>query len=228
MSAQQKYNVWVELQDGTTEKVKLAGTYNLNLAETDWLYGQYLDGRFKGYRKRALKTPLTLQERAWREAKRCVGVMENPGHNNTGTHGVVTVNEIILEDGGHLGDSWCGFFDAHCYRVAGAKSVDSAWGGVRYLGYIAGTRNIAINQLELGDLLAYDFNGETNAHTGLFGFWCDASGTPTAEHGATHVYAIEGNTGLVGAVSDTKTGGDGVREKIRPRSEVQRAIRVLR
>ena len=64
-----------------------------------------------------------------------------------------------------------------------------------------------------GDIVRYTFD-----HTGLF----------VKDNGNGTITTIEGNTGHSGAVSDSKTGGDGVYLKVRSKSLVRDYLRVTR
>lgn len=147
----------------------------------------------------------SLKRRALREAERLIGVME-VGGNNRGPE----VERIIRSGGGVAGDAWCGWFNAHCYRVAGSKAITWQWGAVRLYLPLPGLRRVA--KPEPGDIVRFTFD-----HTGLF----------VADHG-DEIETIEGNTGLTGAVSDSTTGGDGVYRKRRPKTLVRDYIEVTR
>lgn len=221
------FNAWVA-KNGKTTKVKLDGSYNLTTAQIKWLRKQWAKeqramakGRkgkrgWTGFRTEKIATVLTLQEKAWAEAERLVGIMESGG-NNRGA----AVEKIIRSGGGRAGDAWCGWFDAHCYKVAGSKVVSWRWGAVRYLGRFTGQK--FTNDPVKGDIITFTFD-----HTGLFGWWSDSKGNKVSRSKATHVYTIEGNTGATGSVSDSRDGRDGVRRKIRPVSMVDKFVRVLR
>ena len=150
--------------------------------------------------------PKPLRERALAVALSKVGVMERGG-NNRGRE----VEEFIRANGGVPGEPWCGDFVAYCYLRAGAKSVTRAWASVRQLSLLL-TR---VRSPRPGHVVIYDFD-----HTGMFERWVDRK--------AGTFLAIEGNTGRTGAVSDSQTGGDGVRVKQRNVSQVASFRRVLR
>lgn len=164
------------------------------------------------------RLPATLGEQAWRVAGQLVGIMEK-GENNSGDR----VLEIIRANGGTGPEAWCGDFVAYCCRKAGSKCVTRAWAAVRNLGRLTGMKSIPIRTMKKGDIVVYTFD-----HTGLFGWYCDSNGQKTRAKYATHIATREGNTGRLGAVSDSRTGGDGVYEKIRPIELVMRGVRVLR
>ncbi len=164
------------------------------------------------------RATLTLGERALVPARTLVGIMERGG-NNRGTQ----VLAIIREAGGSGPEPWCGDFVAVCYKRAGSKVVQRSWAAVRLLGYLTGMVVRGIRAGRAGDILVYTFD-----HTGLLVGYCDANGRAMVASRATHVKAIEGNTGASGAVSDSATGGDGVYVKVRPISLVRRTVRVLR
>lgn len=148
----------------------------------------------------------TLQERALKEARQLIGVMEMGG-NNQGAK----VLEIIRANGGTGPEPWCGDFVAYCYKRAGSVSVSRSWAAVRFIGGIAGQR--VVKHPKPGDLVCFSFD-----HVGMFVRW----------DGKGQIVTIEGNTGASGAVSDSRTGGDGVYLKRRDAALVSRYVRVLR
>jgi hypothetical protein len=147
----------------------------------------------------------TLQKRALRAADALVGVMEQGG-NNTGP----MVNKIIKANGGDIGEAWCGSFIAYCYMQAGSKAVTRSWASVRLLGGVQGVRKVKTPQA--GDLVRFNFD-----HVGMY-----------VKEAGMFIETIEGNTGASGAVSDSKTGGDGVYRKRRAKSLVNDYLRVTR
>jgi hypothetical protein len=149
-----------------------------------------------------------LRELAWREAMKLVGVME-VGGNNAGAE----VAEIIRESYGQPSarPPWCGYTMGTCYRRAGSKLVDWRWGAVRLLSLIPGLGIVRVPKR--GNLVRFAFD-----HVGMFVRWVDDNTIET----------IEGNTGSSGAVSDSKTGGDGVYRKHRSVALVKDFINVPR
>lgn len=147
----------------------------------------------------------TMGARALKVARSLVGVMEQGGNNN----GPV-VAKIIRANGGVVGEAWCGDFVAYCYRGAGSKVVQRAWAVVARLGFLTGMSRTGSPRP--GDIVCFSFD-----HTGMF----------VKDSGAS-ITTIEGNTGRSGAVSDSKTGGDGVYIKLRNKSLVSRYVRVTR
>ena len=147
----------------------------------------------------------TLQRRALRAADALVGVMEQGG-NNTGP----MVNKIIQANGGDIGEPWCGDFIAYCYRQAGSKAVTRSWASVSALGGIGGVKQVKTPQA--GDLVRFNFD-----HVGMY-----------VKEAGMFIETIEGNTGASGAVSDSKTGGDGVYRKRRAKTLVNDYLRVTR
>jgi len=156
-------------------------------------------------RKKQLQDLKPLRERAYEQAVRSIGVMEQGG-NNRGRE----VEKLIAKGGGQAGDPWCGWFMAAVYRLAGSKTVDWRWGAVRLLYPLTGIRRVS--NPERGDLVRFTFD-----HVGMF----------VADHG-NEIETIEGNTGASGAVSDSKTGGDGVYRKRRSKNLVNDYLRVTR
>lgn len=140
--------------------------------------------------------PLRLKAHAVAEG--LIGVMEEGG-NNTGAQ----VGKIIRANDGYIGEPWCGDFVAYCYRLAGSKAVQRAWASVSALGGLAGVERTSSPRK--GDLVRFTFD-----HVGMF----------EEDNGNGTITTIEGNTGDSGAVSDSKTGGDGVYRKIRDKSLV--------
>ncbi len=157
-----------------------------------------------------------LRLRAHAEARKLIGVME-VGGNNRGK----TVMAIIRANGGPGPEPWCGDFVAWCYRKAGSKSVTRGWAAVRQYLPLTGLKRT--KQPLKGDLVRFTFD-----HIGMFVCWCDARGREVSPAKATHIRTIEGNTGRSGAVSDSRTGGDGVYEKLRARRLVKDFIHVKR
>lgn len=128
------------------------------------------------------------------------------GGNNVGPK----VSQIIRANSGTPGEAWCGDFVAYCYRHAGSKAVQRGWAAVRLLGGLGGQRRVS--DPRPGDIVTYSFS-----HTGLF-----------VRRIPGGIEAIEGNTGRTGAVSDSKTGGDGVYVKHRSNGLVKSYVRVLK
>mgnify|MGYP002345205751 FL=1 len=156
-------------------------------------------------RKSQLEAIVPLREKAYREAVKFIGVMEQGG-NNRGP----VVEKLIAEGGGQAGQAWCGWFMAAVYKRAGSKSVVWQWGAVRLLYPLVGIKRVS--NPERGDLVRFTFD-----HVGMF----------VDDHGQ-EIETIEGNTGASGAVSDSKTGGDGVYRKVRSKSLVKDYLRVTR
>lgn len=154
-----------------------------------------------------------LRVRALAEAQHLVGLME-VGGNNAGPG----VTRIIKENGGTGPEPWCGDFLAHCYRHAGSTVVQRGWASTTLLGFLTGQKIIPLSMALPGDILVYNFGSGGAKHCGLL---------EELQPGG-QLLAIEGNTGKVGAVSDSTTGGDGVYKKQRPQSFVLHAVRVLR
>lgn len=149
--------------------------------------------------KRTANKPLRL--RALAEAEKLIGIMERGG-NNAGAD----VARIIRGGGGNPSDrpAWCGYLCAFVYRLAGSKAVSWQWAAVRLLYPLSGVGKTS-HPLP-GDLVRFTFD-----HVGLF----------EKDNGDGTITTIEGNTGTSGAVSDSKTGGDGVYRKIRSESLVR-------
>lgn len=167
-------------------------------------------------RKSQLEAIVPLREKAYREAVKFIGVMEQGG-NNVGPE----VEKIIKLGGGLPGQAWCGWFQAAVYKLAGSKAVTWAWGAVRLYVPLSGISKTRDPQR--GDLVRFTFD-----HIGMFEAWCDFMGNTVPKSKATHIRTVEANTGESGAVSDSKTGGDGVYRKVRSKSLVKDYLRVTR
>lgn len=157
--------------------------------------------------RKALKSQGTLAQRAYKIAEGLVGVMEQGG-NNRGP----MVSKIIRDNGGDVGEPWCGDFVAYCYRMAGSKAVNRSWASVYFLGRLSGV--VKTSSPIKGDLVRYSFS-----HVGLFGRWVARP---------SKIEVVEGNTGASGAVSDSATGGDGVYKKQRTTGQVTDYRRITR
>ena len=151
----------------------------------------------------------SLRVKAWQEMGKLIEEkVSEVGGNNRGQR----VEQIIRANGGVPGEPWCGDTIAFCYLRAGATSVVRSWAAVRLIEKLL-TR---VRSPRVGHVVTYTFD-----HTGLFRNWAP-------EHGAGYFYAGEGNTGDSGASSDSVTGGDGVKLKLRHTSQVSGFWRVLR
>jgi hypothetical protein len=99
---------------------------------------------------------------------------------------------------------------AHCYRHAGSKVVQRGWAAVRFLGFLTGMKIVSYADADAGRHRLLHLRPHRH---------------PARKIGAGMIETVEGNTGRAGAVSDSRTGGDGVYIK-QPRH--QRARRPLR
>lgn len=169
-------------------------------------------------RAKKVRANTPLRERAYRQALALVGTMESGG-NNRGPG----VERIIRGGGGTAGQSWCGWFLAYVFRLAGSRSVVWQWGAVRLWVPLSGiSRTTAPLR---GDVVRFTFD-----HIGMFvrfvrkvdGHWVTCTRAQ-----ATHIETIEGNTGATGAVSDGN-GHDGVYEKIREKGLIRDFLKVTR
>lgn len=186
-----------------TERYSLAGK---NLADREHWVRVRRHQVAEAERVVARHKPVSIRERAYRAAASQVGVMETGG-NNSG----VPLTRYIRSNGGGGPEAWCGDFQAWAYRQAGSKAVTRLWASVFYLGRIAGLHRTS--QPERGDLVRFTFD-----HVGMF----------VKDNGDGTITTIEGNTGASGAVSDSRTGGDGVYLKVRAKGLVQDYLRVER
>lgn len=156
--------------------------------------------------------PKQLRVKAWAEMHKLINEkVTEVGGNNHGKR----VEQIIRANGGVPGEPWCGDTVAYCYLKAGSKSVTRAWASVMWLEKIL-TKIRHNKNVAQGHVVTYTFD-----HTGMFCRWDHAKGSGW-------FLAGEGNTGNSGAVSDSQTGGDGVKLKSRHISQVQGFYRVLR
>jgi len=106
---------------------------------------------------------------------------------------------------------------AHVYKLAGSKAISRSWAYVPWMSKITGVQQVTNPQV--GDIVRFEFTGDnTPDHTGMF----------EKDNGNGTITTIEGNTGARGAVSDSKTGGDGVYRKVRSKSLVKDYLRVTR
>lgn len=158
--------------------------------------------------RKKLKNKKPLRTRALNQAEKLVGVME-VGGNNMGPK----VLEIIRANGGHGPEPWCGDFVAWVYRHAGSKVVQRGWAAVRLLGFLTGMKLVSYSEAKPGDIVCFSFD-----HTGIL----------RRKLKGGMIETIEGNTGRSGAVSDSRTGGDGVYIKRRATMLVARYVRVTR
>lgn len=156
--------------------------------------------------KKLIERRKPVRVKALEVAEGLVGVMEHGG-NNTGP----IVDKIIKANGGVIGEPWCGDFCAYCYRLAGSKAVQRLWASVSALFGLLGIRRTSLPKP--GDLVRYTFD-----HVGLF----------VRDLGNGTIETIEGNTGTIGAVSDSATGGDGVYRKVREKYLIRDYLRVTR
>ena len=224
-----RYNVWVRKNGSKFIKVRRGGTTKLTELQVARLERVWKRERaalkagkrgkrgWTAFRKKQIVRKPKLRERAWAEARKDLGVMESGG-NNRGPG----VEAIIHDVGGVVGAPWCGYSVAHWYKQAGSKSVTWQWAAVRFLGAITGQRKLSQRSMKLGDIVVFDFD-----HTGLFGWYSDSAGNKVGASTADYIVTIEGNTGSTGAVSDSKTGGDGVYKKVRPIHFVAYGVRVM-
>ncbi len=148
----------------------------------------------------------TLRARAVKIALHEVGVME-VGSNNRGKR----VEEIIRYALGDVPEPWCVDFVIWAYGHAGSQVVRP--GFTRAVAYMHTDGLVQTRKPRMGDIVRYEFD-----HTGLFLRWI----------GDGWFLSVEGNTGASGAVSDSKTGGDGVYLKKRHVSQVTDFLVVTR
>lgn len=187
---------------GRKKAPRLFKAYRRNVAELQEMRDDL--ARLKRQHKKRFHTPRPVRAKALDVARGLVGVMEQGG-NNQGE----MVMRIIRANGGTGPEPWCGDFVAYCYRLAGSKRPQRPWAAVRLLRGCAGIT--VTSKPKPGDLVVFDFD-----HVGMFEKWVDDDTIQT----------IEGNTGASGAVSDSRTGGDGVYRKRRELHQVAYFLRV--
>lgn len=139
-----------------------------------------------------------LRTRALAEAEKQIGVME-VGGNNLGPD----VERIIRFADGVAGEPWCVDFVIWSYGHAGSQVVKPGFTRAVASMWTADLRRTTTPKP--GDIVRFTFD-----HTGLF----------VRDLGNGEIETIEGNTGATGAVSDSRTGGDGVYRKHRSKSLV--------
>lgn len=159
-----------------------------------------------------------LRERALDQAsERLAAHVFETGGNNRGP----AVEQIIHYAGGDTGEPWCVDFVIWCYGHARSTVVKPGWFRAVRLMLSNGTRSSQTGRP--GDAVRYKFD-----HTGIFVRYANAAGAKVERDRATHIVAIEGNTGWsVSALSDGN-GHDGIYRKVRPLADVQDFIQVLR
>ena len=163
-------------------------------------------GRAASRRRAAKLSASTLRSRAARIALHEVGVME-VGGNNRGRR----VEQIIRYAQGTVPEPWCVDFVIWAYGHAGSEVVRPGFPRAVSAMHQQGLR--ATRKPKHGDIVRYTFD-----HTALFLGW----------RGGGWFDAAEGNTGASGAVSDSRTGGDGVYVKRRHVSQVNDFLVVTR
>lgn len=209
-------DLWERKHKYRARKVNAAHAKNDKAALQKWEPKLAFAGRMIRRRRAQLEDTLPMRLKAYKVATTLLGVVEQGG-NNMGP----MVSKIIHENGGIGPEPWCGDTMAYCYRHAGSKAVQRLWASVFYLGQLAGLHHV-VDPLR-GDLVRYTFD-----HVGMFEDWCDGEGNVVPKAQATHIMAIEGNTGSSGAVSDSGAGHDGVKRKLRVRYLVRDFLRVER
>lgn len=167
------------------------------------LFGPGMLARSFSRRRKQRKGSGVLRLRALHVAQTLVGIVEQGG-NNTGP----MVDKIIHENGGDIGEPWCGDTVAYCYRHAGSKAVTRSWA----MAWATGGRRRISSPLP-GDIVEYTFQ-----HTGIVERVLSSG----------EIQVIEGNTGSSGAVSDSSSGHDGVKRKVRSTGLVRGYYRVSR
>lgn len=203
---QSAYAAWfLGVMDSTADKVR-AGTIPVGVHELISDPTTRTDEQRERARSRRDVHFGNLRERAYKVAEGLEGVMEDGG-----TNAGPMVMKIIKANGGSGPEPWCGDFVAYCYRNAGSQGVDRVWASVTQLGADPDVHKVP--DPERGDLVRFTFD-----HVGIFVRRIDASTIET----------IEGNTGASGAVSDSRTGGDGIYRKRRAAKLVTDYLRVER
>jgi hypothetical protein len=177
-----------------------------------WLSRQWKAKRVIARRQKQLAAFKPLRVRAYEQAVKDLGILEQGG-NNRGP----AVEAIIRENGGIVGEPWCGDAVAHWYRQAGSKVVQRGWASTIWL--LANL--LRVKTVAKGHVVVYNFGSGGAKHTGLFERWA-------REVGPGWFHAIEGNTGKDSRSSDSTAGGDGVHRRLRHTSDVAGFRRVLK
>jgi hypothetical protein len=143
------------------------------------------------------------------------------GFNNRGP----VVDKVITYAHGQVGEPWCVDTVIWGYGHAGSTIVRPGYPRAVAAMLTAGVK--ATTKPRSGDVIRYRFD-----HTGLVVGWRRYVGGKLVRCPrwlASHVLAVEGNTGGGGAMeSDSRNGGDGVHVKLRPLTVVQDYLAVPR
>lgn len=141
----------------------------------------------------------------------------NGVHEVNGNNRGPMVDKIIRYAGGDLGEPWCVDGVIWAYGHAGSKVVRP--------GYPRAVRLMKVNGVHVtkkarpGNIVRYVFD-----HTGLLVGWrrqVRGRFVRCPRWLATHILAVECNTGSTGAVSDSAAGTDGCKVKLRAIELVQ-------
>jgi hypothetical protein len=154
-----------------------------------------------------MESMISYRQLALDEALKEVGVRESGG-NNRGerVEWFQTFDSLAGE-----GYAWCASFVVAMFAKVGRPLVElGRTPSVYWLHEYAKKLGWIVTDPRPGDIVIYTFS-----HTGIV-----YSFSPTG------IYAVEGNTGATGAVSDSKLGGDGVYRKYRASSLCKAFIRV--
>lgn len=206
--AERQVKYWQRRRRLSNRKRKSWGRINFMLAKRVRERGKARAALISAKNRVEIATPLPLRLKAYFQAASQIGVMES-GRNNAG----IPFTRYQRTNGAQGPEAWCGDFMAWCYRRAGSRAVDRRWAAVRLVSAVFGVKRTK-SPLK-GDLVRFTFD-----HIGMFVGWCNGSGKIVPRAAATHILTIEGNTGASGAVSDSRTGGDGVYRKVRAKSLV--------
>jgi len=172
-------------------------------------YAQQVERRVLKWR-RILRDPVPYRELALSAALEEVGVRE-VGGNNRGPRVSWYQKFDTYRPSPDTGYPWCAAFVNAMFAKAGrplrelgrSAGVEYIFGRARALGWV-------VRKPKRGDLVIFTFS-----HIGHV----------VRERG-DYIVTVEGNTGPVGAVSDSRNGGDGVYKKRRHKSLVRAYVRV--
>jgi hypothetical protein len=149
-----------------------------------------------------------LREKAYAEAKKHLGVQEEPRDSN----------KVLFSKWYGVQGPWCAMFVSYCYTEAGAKKSFKKGQKWSFCPFIlesarAGDNNLSLtDEPKRGDIVLYQFDDDANAdHIGLFERFT----------GSGNFTAIEGNT----ASGNDANGGE-VMRRTRNKSQVVAFIHV--
>ncbi len=173
-------------------------------------------------REKQIRAARPLRLRALDEGYKLLATRPRESYsNNRG----VGPDRIVRYAQGTLGEAYCVGAVIWAYGHAGSKVVRPGYTrAVRFM-RVSGVVSVGRAFALAGDIVRYSFD-----HTGLFVCYCDSRGKKVSRVRATHILALEGNTGPSGAlqVSDGTGADDGYYLKLRPLGQVSDFLKVLK